>query len=76
MLVWKSSLAKIFGIFSQAKRKLFTFVPRALGKLKKIPKNIFEILFGAKSLRTTVTVNYEQEVVLDFWKRIISDYYK
>lgn len=76
LLVWKSSLARIFGIFSEAKRRLFSFVPQALAKIKKIPSTLFKILVGAKSLRTTVSVNYEEEVTLDFWKRIISDYYK
>lgn len=27
-------------------------------------------------MRTSVSVNYDEEVTLDFWKRIISDFYK
>ena len=63
-------------MFVQAKDKLFQYVPQELNKIKKIPKILFSIIFGKRSLRVAVSVDYQHEIFKDFWKKIMNDHYK
>ena len=71
-LVWKNSLAKIYGVFVQAKDRLFAYIPSELSKIAKIPKQLFAIIFGERSLRVVVSVDYQHEIFKDFWKKIMN----
>jgi hypothetical protein len=63
-------------MFVEAKDRLFIYVPNELRKIAKIPKLLFSIIFGERSLQVVVSVNYQHEIFKDFWKKIMNNNYK
>lgn len=63
-------------MFVEVKDKLFSYVPSELQKIAKIPKLIFSIIFGKRSLSVVMSVDYQHEIFKDFWKKIMNENYK
>ena len=72
---WLKNISNIYGYFWSAKKLIEKQIPLQLARVKKLPKSLFRILFGAKSIQTNVAVDYRMEIYKDFWNKILKEYY-
>ena len=55
---WLMSLSSIYGFFYDAKKLIDEEFPHQIKNIAKLPKSLFRIFFGAKSVQTLIHVNY------------------